>query len=161
MHTFLFDRWWRGFEICYFSQIKENNMMRGAAVKQALLTFHRIHLNSLNHNAVCRLCLKSSHMHSGQRFETSGLMIGLYSYYSSYLYLYFRRHSPGAGWAGITNGDVSWIVSTLRSTVPASLHLLVLQLKPSLCGLRAPEHPLFTPSSLLVLIQVMRRGHKG
>ncbi len=41
--------------------------------------------------------------------------------------------------------DVSWVVSTPRSPVTASLHLLALQLKPSLCGLRAPEHPFFTP----------------
>ncbi len=48
--------------------------------------------------------------------------------------------------------DVSWVVSTPRSPVPVSLHLLALQLKSSLSGLRAPEHPLFTPS-LLVLIE--------
>ncbi len=42
------------------------------------------------------------------------------------------------------HGDVSWVVCTPRSPVPASLHLLALQLKPSLPGLRAPEHPLFT-----------------
>ncbi len=58
------------------------------------------------------------------------------------------------------HGDVSWVVSTPRSPVSASLHLLALQLKPSLPGLRAPEHPLFT-FSLLVLIQVTRRGRKG
>ncbi len=41
------------------------------------------------------------------------------------------------------HGDVSWEVSTQRSPVPASLHLLALQLKPSMLGLRAPEHLLF------------------
>ncbi len=52
------------------------------------------------------------------------------------------------------HGDVSWVGSTLRYPVPASLHLLALwQLKPSLSGLSAPELPLFTPS-LSVLIQV-------
>ncbi len=58
------------------------------------------------------------------------------------------------------HGGVSWVVSTPRSPVPASQHLLDLQLKPSLPGLIAPEHPLFTPT-LLVLIQVTRRGRKG
>ncbi len=58
------------------------------------------------------------------------------------------------------HGDVAWVVSTPRSPVPASLHLLVLQLKPSLSGLRAPEYPLFAPS-LLVLIQVTKRGRRG
>ncbi len=32
-----------------------------------------------------------------------------------------------------------------RSPAPASLHLLALQLRPSLLDLRAPEHQLFTP----------------
>ncbi len=45
------------------------------------------------------------------------------------------------------HGNTSW------SPVPASLHLLALQVKPCLSALRAPEHPLFTPS-LLVLMQV-------
>ncbi len=40
-----------------------------------------------------------------------------------------------------------------------SLHLLALLLKPSLSGLRAPDHLLFTPF-LLVVIQVTRRGRK-
>ncbi len=40
--------------------------------------------------------------------------------------------------------DALWVVSTPRSPVPASLHLLALELKPSLPSLRAPEHPLFT-----------------
>ncbi len=40
-------------------------------------------------------------------------------------------------------GDVSWIVSTPRSPVPASLHLVASQLKPSMSGLRASERPLF------------------
>ncbi len=39
------------------------------------------------------------------------------------------------------------------------LHLLALQFKPNMSGLRAPEHPLFTPS-LVVLIQVTWRGSK-
>ncbi len=56
-------------------------------------------------------------------------------------------------------GDVSCVVSTPRSPDPAPLHLLALQIKPSLAGLRAPKHPVFT-LSLLVLIQVMRRGRK-
>ncbi len=42
------------------------------------------------------------------------------------------------------NCDVSWVVTTPRSPVIASLHLLALQLKPSLPGLIAPERPLFT-----------------
>ncbi len=42
------------------------------------------------------------------------------------------------------HGDVSWVASTPRPPVSASLHLLALQLKPSLSGLSAPEHPLFT-----------------
>ncbi len=54
---------------------------------------------------------------------------------------------------------VSWVVSSPRSPVSASLHLLALQLKPSLSGLRAPEHPPFSPS-LLVLIQVTRWERK-
>ncbi len=37
------------------------------------------------------------------------------------------------------------------SPVPVSLHLLSLQLKPSLSGLRTPEHPLFTPPPLFGL----------
>ncbi len=41
-------------------------------------------------------------------------------------------------------GDDSWVVGTLRSPVPASLHLLALQLKPSLSGLGASGHPLVT-----------------
>ncbi len=40
--------------------------------------------------------------------------------------------------------DVSRVVSTLRPPDSASLHLLALQLKPSLFSLRAPERPLFT-----------------
>ncbi len=64
-----------------------------------------------------------------------------------FTYLYLRRHSPWSGWVSITNeenhGDVSWVVSTPRSPVPASLHLLALQLKLFLHGLRAP---LFTHS---------------
>ncbi len=65
--------------------------------------------------------------------------------------------------AGITNvifiNEVSWVVSTPRFPVPASLHLLALQLKPSLLGLRATERTIFTPS-FLVSIQVTRRGRK-
>ncbi len=81
-------------------------------------------------------------------------------------YMYFACLPDGSSylltctWGGIhpeqvepesprENHCVSWVVSTLRSPVPASLQLLALQLKPSLSGLRAPEHPLFT-SSLLV-----------
>ncbi len=52
-------------------------------------------------------------------------------------------------------GDGYLVVSTLRSPVPASLHLLALQLKRSLSGLRTPEHPFFTTP------QVTRRGRKG
>ncbi len=58
-----------------------------------------------------------------------------------------------------SHGDVSWVVSTLRSPVPASLQLMALQITPSLSSLRVPEHPRFTPS-LLVLIQVTRQGRK-
>ncbi len=52
-------------------------------------------------------------------------------------------------------GDVSWVVSTPRFPVPASLHLLALQLKPSLLARleSAGASVLHTPS-LLVLIQV-------
>ncbi len=39
-------------------------------------------------------------------------------------------------------GDVSLVVSTPRPPFPASPHLLALQLKPSLPGLRTPECPL-------------------
>ncbi len=42
------------------------------------------------------------------------------------------------------HGDVSSAVSTLRSPASVLLHLLTLQLKPSLTGLRAVEFPLFT-----------------
>ncbi len=56
------------------------------------------------------------------------------------------------------HGAGSWVVSIQRSPVPASLHLSALQL--NLSGLRAPEHPLFTPS-VLVLILVTRQGRKG
>ncbi len=55
---------------------------------------------------------------------------------------------------------VSQVSSTPRYPVPVLLHLLALQLKPNLSGLWAPEHPLYTPS-LLVLIQVTRRKRKG
>ncbi len=48
---------------------------------------------------------------------------------------------------------VSWVVSKPRLPVLAALHVLALQLQPSLSGLRAPERPLFTPS-FSVLIQV-------
>ncbi len=41
------------------------------------------------------------------------------------------------------HGDVSWVGSTPRSPVPVSLHLLDLQLKPSLPNLRAPDCPIF------------------
>ncbi len=65
--------------------------------------------------------------------------------------------------AGITNvifiNEVSWVVSIPRSPVPLPLHLLALQRKPSLPGLRARERTIFT-ASLLVSIQVMRRGRK-
>ncbi len=37
--------------------------------------------------------------------------------------------------------DVSWVPSAARSSVPASLHLLVLQLKPSFPCLRARALP--------------------
>ncbi len=50
----------------------------------------------------------------------------------------FSRHHHG----------VSWVGSTLRSPVSALLHLLDLQLKPSLTGLWAPERLLFTLSLL-------------
>ncbi len=51
--------------------------------------------------------------------------------------------------------------STLRSPVPASLHLLALQLKPSIPGLRAQERRLFTPSVFLVLLQATQRHCEG
>ncbi len=54
----------------------------------------------------------------------------------SLTYLYLRPASPRE------NHDVSWVASTPRSPVPAPLHLLALPLKPSLSGLRAPEHTL-------------------
>ncbi len=56
-------------------------------------------------------------------------------------------------------GDVSWVVSTPRSPVPASLHLLALQPKPSLSGLRAPERSFFVPC-IMVFIQVTQQGCK-
>ncbi len=68
--------------------------------------------------------------------------------------IYPGRVEPASS---IFNDDASWVGSTQRSPVPASLYLLALQLMSSLSGLFAPEHPLFTPS-LLVLIQVTRRG---
>ncbi len=61
---------------------------------------------------------------------------------------------------GLSRGDVSWVVIAPRSPVQTSLHLFTLKPKASLPGLRAPENPLLTPS-LLVLIQVTRRGRKG
>ncbi len=70
-------------------------------------------------------------------------------------HLYVKWHSPGEN-----HSDVLLVARTPRSEVPASLRLVALQLKPSLSGLRATNHPLFTPS-LLVLIQVTRRGRKG
>ncbi len=48
----------------------------------------------------------------------------------------------------IVIGGVSWVSSISRSPIPASLHLVALQLKPSMPGLRPPERPLhfrFTP----------------
>ncbi len=60
----------------------------------------------------------------------------------------------------ISIDDASWVVGTPRSSVPASLHYLGLQLKPTLPDLRAQKRPLFTPS-LLVSIQVTQRGRKG
>ncbi len=54
-----------------------------------------------------------------------------------------------------SSGNVSWIISTSRSPVPASLQVLALQLKPSLPSLRTSERPLFTA------IQVTRRGREG
>ncbi len=50
------------------------------------------------------------------------------------------------------HGDILWVLSTPRSPVPVSLHLLAFHLKPSQSSLRAPEHSPFKPS-LLVLIQ--------
>ncbi len=106
------------------------------------------------------------------------------SYISMALFMQRRHQSTGVStlilsnsvltctWGGIQPGwvkltlpkenhcDVSWIVSTPSSPVLVSLHLLALRLKPSLSSLRAPEHPLFT-SSLLVLFQVTQRGHRG
>ncbi len=55
-------------------------------------------------------------------------------------------------------GDFSLVGSAPRSPVTAALHLLSLYIKPSLSGLKAPGHPLFTPFHL-VLIQVTRRGN--
>ncbi len=57
-------------------------------------------------------------------------------------YLYPRRVEPAS--QREKHGDVSWVVTTLRSPVPPSLHLLALQLKLSAPGLRAPERPPFT-----------------
>ncbi len=72
---------------------------------------------------------------------------------------YLRRHSPGRVEPASSNenhGDVSWVVSTPRSPVPALLYLLPLQLKPSLPCLIVPGNRLFAPS-LLVLIQGTQR----
>ncbi len=44
----------------------------------------------------------------------------------------------------LRHGDVSWMGSTPMSPAPASLHLLALQLTPSLSGSKAPECPLYT-----------------
>ncbi len=44
--------------------------------------------------------------------------------------------------------DVSWVGSSPRSPVPASLHLSALQLKWNLSGMSAAERPHFTPSVL-------------
>ncbi len=46
-------------------------------------------------------------------------------------------HSGRVGPASPRHGGVSWVASTLRSPVEASLHLLALQLKPRLSGLSA------------------------
>ncbi len=62
--------------------------------------------------------------------------------------------------AAISIGDAPWVGGTPRSPVTACLHLLTLQLNPSLLGLIVPEHLLFTPFPLL-LIRVTRRGRKG
>ncbi len=56
------------------------------------------------------------------------------------------------------HGDASWIGSTPRLPVPVSLYLLALQLKPGLLGLRAPEHPLLTPSSLALTQETQEIG---
>ncbi len=73
-------------------------------------------------------------------------------WFSASIFLYLRRDSPGRVQSPSprgNHGDDSWVVSTPRFPVSASLHFLALQLKPSLCGLRAPERPLFTPSFLV------------
>ncbi len=84
---------------------------------------------------------------------------------------YWRRVFLTRIWGGIypgrvepaspraKHGDVSWVVNTPRSSVPTSLHLLALQLKLTMPGLRAPARPLFT-LSFLVLIRMIRRGRK-
>ncbi len=82
------------------------------------------------------------------------LSIGQISLLSVRGSLYLRRVEPVSPWE--KHGGVSWVVSTPRSPVSASPHLEALPFKPSLPGLRALEHPFFTPS-LLVLLQCMRR----
>ncbi len=69
-------------------------------------------------------------------------------------------HSGRVEPASSRHGDVSWVSSTPRYPFSASLHLLALLLKPSVSGLWAKDRPLST-LSLLVLIQVTRRGRKG
>ncbi len=78
----------------------------------------------------------------------NGLTHVLTRLFSGLTYLYLWRVEPASPYWHHNIGD------------PTSLHSMVLQLKPNLPGLRAPEHPLFTPS-LLVLIQVTRRRYKG
>ncbi len=75
-----------------------------------------------------------------QDYKFSALFVDLRPLANSFLLTYlFEPTSPREN-----HGDVSWVVNTLRSPVPASLRLEALQLKPSLPGLRALEYPLFT-----------------
>ncbi len=81
----------------------------------------------------------------------------------SVLYLYLRQHSPGPVELASqreNHGNVSWVVRTPKSPIPASLQLLALYLKPRLSGLRALQHLLTTPS-LLILIQIRDGGAMG
>ncbi len=62
-------------------------------------------------------------------------------------------NEPGGAIAsllGMLSFVVYWVVSTPKSLVLASLHLLVVQLEPSLSGLRAPKRPIFIPSRLVL-----------
>ncbi len=68
------------------------------------------------------LCVRSIHSYTKQ--SKSVITI-----YTTLTYLYFRRHSPGAGWAGITNRVDH--VSNGSAPVSAALHAVSWYLKPS------------------------------